>query len=281
MDKTRQEVRVAAEVTNNPTLQELFTKGHPIFGTDVHSLTATNMFKIIKDDPDFVCDKNVHKKERNVAKAMIFKIFYGGSEFTISMDLGVSLDEATKFYKAFFQAYPGLDQNFEKTKRLVLKRGWIELDSYTKKRYFFPHFKKMNELYEKAWSFYPKDYTSLSYEDKQLVKAELKVRHPELTDIWKEYMILKGKLERAALNYRIQGTSATMTKLAAVLIEKDKSLKEGVLLLVHDELVEEYPKELAEKRSLETIECMKKAGEYFCKNVPMDAETAVGDYWIH
>lgn len=280
-DYSAQEVRVGAEVTNNKTLQSLFTEGHPIFGTDVHSLTATNMFKIIKADESFICDKEVNKKERNVAKAMIFKIFYGGSEFTISMDLGVSLDEATKFYKAFFQAYPGLQEDFDTTKKLVVKRGWIELDKYTKKRYFYPDFGKMKKAYEKAMSYYPEGYNYLTYEEKQIIKSRLKEEHPELSGYWKEYMILKGKLERAALNYRIQGTSATMTKLATILVDKDSSLEEGVLLLVHDEIVQQFKQDKSEQMAEFTIECMKKAGTYFCQNVPMDAETAVGDHWIH
>ena len=280
-DYSAQEIRVAADVTDNPTLQELFTTGHPIFGTDVHSLTATNMFRIIKADDEFICDKHLHKKERNVAKAMIFKIFYGGSEFTIAMDLGVSLDEATKFFKAFFLAYPGLEENFKITKKLAIKRGWIELDSYTKKRYFFPDFDKMNKAYKKAQSYYPDNYSEYSYEEKLSFKEELKIKHPEVSEYWKEYMILKGKLERAALNYRIQGTSATMTKLATILIEKNNTLEEGVLLAIHDEELEEYLEEIAEEMSKRTVECMKKAGEYFCKKVPMDAESAIGNYWIH
>lgn len=87
-------------------------------------------------------------------------------------------------------------------------------------------------------------------------------------------------------NKKIQGLASSMTKLAAILIEEynEKNnipLEYGVLLLVHDEIVEEYPKDISENRSKMSIEFMKKAGTYFCKNVGMDAETAVGDYWIH
>ena len=280
-DKTWQEVRVAAEVTNNKTLQDLFQNGHPIFGTDVHSLTATNMFRIIKNDFEFICDNKIHKEERNVAKAMIFKIFYGGSEFTIAMDLGVDLDEATKFYKTFFEAYPGLEENFKQTKKLALKRGWIELDTYTKKRYFFPHFKRMQELWDKAWSYYPEDYRSYSPDEKTAFKARLKIEAPELSDIWKEYMIYKGKLERAALNYRIQGTSATMTKLAVILMEKYFTHKYGVLLVVHDEVVVEFPIEHCKEKSEIVSNSMIKAGTYFCPKVPMGADSEIGDHWIH
>jgi DNA polymerase I-like protein with 3'-5' exonuclease and polymerase domains len=280
-DFSAQEVRIAAEVTEVEAMRELFTTGHPIFGTDVHSLTATNMFKIIKNDPSFICDKEKNKKERSVAKAMIFKIIFGGSDFTIAMDLGVPIEEGTKFYNAFFQGYPGLKENFENTKKLALKRGWIELDSYTKKRYFYPYFGKMKELYEKAWSYYPDDYRSMSADEKTEFKKRLKIDHPELSLIWKDYMVLKGKLERAALNYRIQGTASSMTKLAVILMEKEVSLEEGVSIIVHDEVVQEFESKLCEDKSRDTVECMRKSGVYFCPNVPMDAETAIGKHWIH
>jgi DNA polymerase I-like protein with 3'-5' exonuclease and polymerase domains len=240
------------------------------------------MFRIIKGDDTFICDKNKHKKERNVAKAMIFKIFYGGSEFTISMDLGVSLSEATDFYQAFFTGYPGLEEDFVRAKKLALQRGWIELDTYTKKRYFFPHFHEMKEAERKAKSYYPDNYMQLSKGEKYEVKEMIKQKYPKVAEYWKTYSILKGKLERAALNYRIQGTSATMTKLAVILMEKFiTNLQEGVLLIVHDEVVQEFKADECQKQAEFTVECMRKAGSYFCKTVPMGAEYAIGDYWIH
>ena len=231
----------------------------------------------------FVLYKHNDKKERNIAKAMLFKILYGGSEFTIAQDLGVSIEEASLFFNAFFDANEGLLDNFKVTKDTAMKRGWIEIDQFTKKRYFFKDYELMNQLSEKAWSYYPENYKKLSMQERAAVKAQLKVDSPELADIWSKFMTLKGKLERAALNYRIQGTSATMTKIAALLLdEENMSLSEGLLLLVHDELVEEYAntKDL-EALSQITVSKMKQAGGITCKTVPMNAETAVGTFWIH
>jgi DNA polymerase I-like protein with 3'-5' exonuclease and polymerase domains len=264
-------------------LIKLFKEGHPIFGTDIHSLTATNMFRIIKNDPDWACDKVRDKKERNIAKAMLFKILYGGSPYTIAQDLGTTLEEGELFFNAFFDANEGLKENFEETKAHATKNGWITLDQFTKKRYYFAGFEEMQELYKKACSYYPEEYKKLSKLERELYKAKLKVEHPELSEFWKQWSILKGKLERASLNYRIQGSGATMTKIAALLIDEDNlSLDHGLLLMVHDELVEEYSKEKKlEEISKRTVSEMIKAGSYICKKVPMDAETAIGDYWIH
>ncbi len=281
-DFANQEARVTAELTQVKQLIQLFSEGHPIFGTDMHSLTATNMFRIIKNDDKFICDAKINAKERKIAKNMLFKILFGGSEFTIAQDLGVSLEEGKLFFKAFFDGYKGLEKNFTDTKNLALQRGWFEIDPLYKKRYFFPYFNRMKELEERAWTYYPHNYRSLSKEEKDIVKADLKINSPELSLIWKEFMTLKGKLERRALNFRIQGFAATMSKIAAILIDdNNRSLKFGLLLAIHDEFVEEYDLSIAEEKSLLTVEYMRDSGRKMCKLVPMDAVTAVGDYWIH
>jgi DNA polymerase I-like protein with 3'-5' exonuclease and polymerase domains len=183
-------------------MQQIFNEGHPIFKDDMHSMTATNMFRIIKNNPEWICDKKEHKKERTIAKNMLFKLLFGGSDFTVAQDLGVEIEEGRKFYNAFFDGNPGMRENFEITKQKAMQNGWVELDAYTEKRWFFKDFEKMNSLYQQAWKCYPEGYSKMSKEERQKVKESLKTSHPHLSSLWKEYMVLKGKLERAALNYR-------------------------------------------------------------------------------
>lgn len=277
-DYKSQEVRVAAEITEVKLMQDLFNVGHPIFKDDVHSLTATSMFRIINNDPEWVCNKEIHSKERGIAKSLLFKILYGGSDFTISQDLGISLQEAKVFYDGFFDGYEGLRKNFEETKSLALQRGWVELDGFTKKRWFFADFERMKELRFLVKDLYPKDWKEYTKEQKEK-HYEL---NPKLKGWQTEYGMMKGKLERSGLNFRIQGLSSSMSKLAAMYIDKDnRSIDYGLLLMVHDEMVEEYPEDIIEERTKITLDSMKKAGTYFCKKVVMEAAEAIGDYWIH
>ena len=281
-DFSAQEVRVAAEVTNCKELQDFFIKEHPIFKDDFHSFTATQMFRVMKKDDSLILNKKDNKKERNIAKGMVFKINYGGSPYTISQDMGISIEEAEEFYNSFLDGFNGLKENFEETKKLALKRGWIELDSFTKKRYFYPDFKKMESLKKEALSYYPENYKNFSKKEKENFKNELYQNNPNIKNLWKEWGILIGKLERAALNYRIQGLSATMSKLAMGIIDKDNlNLNEGLILFVHDEAIEIYEEKKANFKSKNTIKAMKLAGLFTCKKVPMDAESAIGDFWIH
>lgn len=136
-----------------------------------------------------------------------------GSAFTLAKDMGIPIEDGESFYNAYFDGFPGLSENFEETKKLAVKRGWVELDPYTGKRYFFPDFDRMQELYEKAWAYYPEDYRKMSKDAREEVKAELKITAPELSGIWREYMKLKGKLERRGLNFREKNAEVKLGEL--------------------------------------------------------------------
>lgn len=129
----------------------------------------------------------------------------------------------------------------------------------------------VKDLYPKDWKEYTKEQKEKHYE-----------LNPKLKGWQTEYGMMKGKLERSGLNFRIQGLSSSMSKLAAMYIDKDnRSIDYGLLLMVHDEMVEEYPEDIIEERTKITLDSMKKAGTYFCKKVVMEAAEAIGDYWIH
>ena len=43
----------------------------------------------------------------------------------------------------------------------------------------------------------------------------------------------------------------------------------------------EAPAEIAQTVADALVSCMKDAGRMFCKTVPLDADVAIGDHWIH
>lgn len=52
-----------------------------------------------------------------------------------------------------------------------------------------------------------------------------------------------------------------------------------IVALVHDEANIEYPKDLDMDKVLK--KCMESAANKYCKSLPIPAEAAVGDHWIH
>lgn len=51
--------------------------------------------------------------------------------------------------------------------------------------------------------------------------------------------------------------------------------------MVHDEFCVEAPEEITEEVGALLIQCMEKAGTYFCKTITLKADIEIGDYWIH
>jgi DNA polymerase I-like protein with 3'-5' exonuclease and polymerase domains len=75
-DYSTQEMAVMAEVFNNDTLKQFFIEKKTNPSADLHSWTATQVYRIVYNDPNFVCDKKVHKKERQNSKTLSFGIPY-------------------------------------------------------------------------------------------------------------------------------------------------------------------------------------------------------------
>jgi len=89
-DFASQELRIAAEVHQVEKMMDFFKLGDGFFGEDLHSFNATQMFKVIHRDPDYIVppkefadgSKNKdftkqHGKERDAAKSLGFKLNYG------------------------------------------------------------------------------------------------------------------------------------------------------------------------------------------------------------
>jgi len=85
-----------------------------------------------------------------------------------------------------------------------------------------------------------------------------------------------------AANYPIQGSGADLLKLAVNVFAHQCRLRgwdEGVVNLVHDEIVCEVEAERAEDTALLLKESMEFAGSLMLKRVPVEAEVAVSDRW--
>ena len=278
VDFESQEIRYLSVLADIPNMKDFFITGNEIFASDFHAFSATNMFRVVRKDPTLIIQKKTHPKERTISKTLTFGINYGKGSFSTSQELGITEEEAIIFIDGFLDGFPGLRENFEKRKKLAVKQGWIELSPYTKKRYFFPEFEKMKQLAEKASAYQPEDYRQWSKEKRDLWKAEMKISTPEMSALWKEYMILKGKLERRALNFGIQGGCAEMTKIALCLMIA-KGLK--IINIVHDEFLGTCITEESEKLAEDMKSAMLDSGKRYSQEVPFSGDAAIGDYWIH
>lgn len=285
-DYSSQEARVVADICGDISMMKFFNEGDPIHGEDYHSMTATKLFSVMRNEPELIISKKTHPKERNQAKSISFKIIYGGAASTLKDDLGVTEEEAQVFIDSYLDAFPGLRQYFEDSHKAALETGYIIIDPITERRYWEPRYDRMKKLQEDVWKFYPKDYSKLNPERKAEVKEQLYKDHPEIKSMWKEIFTIQGELCRCSQNYKVQGTSGSQTKTAAIIFRNyqiENNLRDKVWLtnLVHDEAIAECTEDYAEEAKELIEKCMVDAAHVFCKRVKMAATAVITTFWKH
>lgn len=93
---------------------------------------------------------------------------------------------------------------------------------------------------------------------------------------------LIGSIERASMNMPVQGANADIIKSALVLIStyiKVHGLNVKIVNVIHDELITECPREMAEEWREIMNNLMVQAAEIVVKNVPMKVDCKISDYW--
>jgi len=222
-------------------------------GGCMHCFVTKALYPELKDLTDSEIKKN-HSEKRQISKAAGFAINYGGTGYTISNNLGISLEEGDKVYDAYFKAFPQLKKHFDKVIKESMDRGYIVIDKLTNRKFYFQGAEKLKEYKEEK--------------------------------NWKAYHSLKGKYERACLNYVIQGAAGSVTKLAAIYYRRwiiNNNLEDSVFItnLIHDELNVECKEEYTDIASKALEKAMTDSGDKWCKIVPLKATAVVSEFWGH
>lgn len=117
LDYSQIELRVAAHLSNDETMLEIYSRGG-----DIHTATARAVTR-----KQFLC-----KSDRTKAKAVNFGFLYGMSASSFKDyardSYGVTLtdNEATEYRTRFFEKYSALPSWHRKTKELAVKNGYVE-----------------------------------------------------------------------------------------------------------------------------------------------------------
>lgn len=73
-DYSSQESKILADVSQVEKMITFFRDGDPVFGTDMHSMSASAMQRVIRKDDSIVVSKKSDPKARNIAKALSFAL---------------------------------------------------------------------------------------------------------------------------------------------------------------------------------------------------------------
>lgn len=92
---------------------------------------------------------------------------------------------------------------------------------------------------------------------------------------------IRAEIERKAVNYSIQGESASMSKLAGVFLRGfSKAYRFKLVLMIHDEWIIECAEEDAEQVSKILQLCMEKAARVFLKHTTITCKPVISKRWI-
>lgn len=124
LDYSQIELRIAAFLSGDKKLIEIFTKGE-----DVHNAVASEVFEVPLDKVD--------KEMRRKAKVINFGILYGMGVVALRKNLGeeTTRAEAQKFYNDYFEKFSGLAEYLSKTKADAQRKGYTET-FFGRRRYF-------------------------------------------------------------------------------------------------------------------------------------------------
>ncbi len=128
-DYSQIELRLLAHLSKDQNLTQAFLDGR-----DVHRVTAATLYG--KDEDE------ITQAERSVAKTVNFSITYGISNFGLSRDLGISLQEAHRFIERFHAKYPGVEAWLERQGEEAKEKGYVE--TLFHRRRYMPELQSQN-----------------------------------------------------------------------------------------------------------------------------------------
>lgn len=240
------------------------------------------------------------KKRRSKCKKLLLGITYGMGPATTAQNMKVSLEEAKEIIEKFYKGFPKVKELVENNEKFVVEHGYVE-DIYGRRRRLpdamLPEREFSIEGSRAVNPLLNSNSNYISDEDKKLFASYNerldKCRSQKERNAINEEAARKGikirnnggfisRAKRQCTNARIQGSAATMTKKAMILIHNDELMhKLGFRLLigVHDELIGECPIENAEAAAERLSYLMSHSVEDVVYNVKFKCDAEIEDHW--
>lgn len=228
-DYSQIELRIMAELSEDPVFLKAFKEDQ-----DLHALTASQMFGIPLDQ--------ITKERRFQAKSINFGLMYGRGAKSLSVQLGVSEEEAKLLLDKYFRQYRRVKTWLDGVAKDSVRRGYSTTLG-GRKRYF-----------EKISPADPNYDRQISYIERQGKNTPIQGTSADIT-----------KLALVGLWRRI----------------REEKLKSVPIHTVHDEIVVEAVAAEAQKTAKIVGEEMERAGRELLKKVPVKVDVVVSDVWEH
>ena len=262
--------------------------------------------KIELDGKEKICGKKevqnkAGKERRTQAKAILLGILYGRGAASVGEQIGKTKEEAQEIIDKFFAAFPKVKKWIDETIVNAHKLGYVE-DIAGRRR-------RLPDILLPKYAIKLKNNENCEFNPLLNCKDIIKPESAALIDKYKEklktcrnkndYENLKNQAdkegviitnntgfiaqaERQAVNSRVQGGAATLTKAALITLSNDqrlKDLKAKLINTVHDEILMEVPTENSKLAEKYLSEDMVNSAKKYVTNVPMSCDSYNTPCW--
>ena len=287
-DYSAQEPRSTASLANDKDMLEAYDQGKDLYAV-IGSKCFHNRYEDnLEFDPTTGEIQPDGKARRAQAKAILLGITYGMSAHSLAERINVSQEEAESIIDNFYKGFKGVKKLTDESQQMLKEKGYVT-DMWGRRRHLpdaqLPEYEvKPNESYVNKYNFNPLLDTSEHIDE----GLELKINHYKslLSKArWKkdiDELIRKAERDglevksnrgfinrslRQCLNARIQGTAASMTKQAMIMIHNDEELNRlgfKLLCTIHDEVFGMAPTENADQAARRLCDVMVEAAKKKC-----------------
>lgn len=268
-DYVSQELVEIAYISKEPAWLEAIAKGQDLHSVSAEIVYGTKWKDAQSDGCEFYkmtvtsngtlemakqkCSCKKHKTMRGDVKSINFLLAYGGTEYKLSGELGISLKEAKALIQLYFSKLPRIEAMFKFLGEFTLLNGYtMTLAPFNRKRWF--PFWRENRTYVEA------HISGIKY-------------NPSL-----------GEMQKAGMNHPIQGTAADITKVAMVLVRnyiRENKLQDKVKIVcqVHDQIDTICLEEMAQEWKLKLQELMEQAACVVIPSGILKSEVNISPFW--
>ena len=315
-DYSAQEPRITTFLSGDPAMRAAYLEGK-----DLYCVIAANIYNnkyednlehypegtvLELDGQQIVCGHKTHlnkegKERRSVAKMVLLALTYGMGPSTLAKRINKTNQEAQEIFDNFFKSFPKVEELINSSKEFLRANGYVE-DWAGRRRHLTDYFLNPYEAsYANPEALIEKTFNPiLGCENRPLTDNKLNswVARARATRNNKEFdelarsaaadgVILTAntgriaQAERQCLNARIQGSAASLTKLAMIQIHNSPELRDidaKLVMTIHDEVMLECPALYAEQASEILPRIMIDAAAPYI-DVPMKCDPAVESRW--
>lgn len=268
---SQQEPRLLSAYAQDENMINAYKQGKDLYATIAAGVYKNDYWDNMEKHQDGTPNPE-GKKRRSACKSLLLGIMYGRGVASIAEQTGSSIQEAQKIIDDFYTNFPKVKKWTDETQENAKKLGYVE-DMWGRRRrlpdiqrplvevrYTDPNRVVVSSDFNPLIGSTGK-YTSNKKSDIDVYKERaLAARGRKEMEAIKAEALTKGievhenggfiaQAERQCVNARIQGGSATMTKIAMIRVNNDEELKNlgfKMLICVHDELIGECPEENAD-----------------------------------